>query len=116
VPSYARVKYADIYPGVDLVFYGNQGRLEYDFEVAPGASPKAIRLNWKARKVRLSAQGDLELSVPGGEVVLQKPVVYQKVKGERHEIAGSYAVTKRHQVAFNVADYDRSEPSSSIRC
>src|SRR6267378_481844 len=111
VPSYARVKYADIYPGVDLVFYGNQGRLEYDFEVAPGASPKAIRLNLEgAQKVRLNAQGDLELSVPGGEVVLQKPVVYQKVKGERHEIAGSYAVTKRHQVAFNVAEYDRSEP------
>src|SRR6267143_1982763 len=111
VPSYARVKYADIYPGVDLVFYGNQGRLEYDFEVAPGASPKAIRLNLEgAQKVRLNSQGDLELSVPGGEVVLQKPVVYQKVKGERHEIAGSYAVTKRHQVAFNVADYDRSEP------
>ena len=111
VPSYARVKYADIYPGVDLVFYGNQGRLEYDFEVAPGASPKAIRLNLEgAQKVRLNAQGDLELSVPGGEVVLQKPVVYQKVKGERHEIAGSYAITKRHQVAFNVADYDRSEP------
>jgi hypothetical protein len=111
VPSYARVKYADIYPGVDLVFYGNQGRLEYDFEVAPGANPKAIRLNLEgAQKVRLNARGDLELSVPGGEVVLQKPVVYQKVKGERHEIAGSYAITKHHQVAFNVADYDRSEP------
>jgi hypothetical protein len=111
VPSYARVKYADIYPGVDLVFYGNQCRLEYDFVVAPGANPNAIRLNLEgAEKVRLNAQGDLELSVPGGEVVLQKPVVYQMVKGERHAIAGSYAVTKRHQVAFNVADYDRSEP------
>jgi hypothetical protein len=111
VPSYARVRYADIYPGVDLVFYGKQRRLEYDFEVAPGTNPKAIRLNLEgAEKVRLNAQGDLELSVPGGEVVLQKPVVYQMVKGERHEIAGSYAVTKRHQVSFNVADYDRSEP------
>jgi hypothetical protein len=111
VPSYARVKYADIYPGVDLVFYGSQRRLEYDFVVAPGANPKAIRLNLEgAQKVRLNVQGDMELSVPGGEVVLQRPVVYQLVKGERHEIAGSYAFTKGHQVAFNVPDYDRNEP------
>jgi Beta-propeller repeat/Abnormal spindle-like microcephaly-assoc'd, ASPM-SPD-2-Hydin len=111
VPSYARVKYADVYPGVDLVFYGNQRRLEYDFVVAPGANPKAIRLNLEgAQKVRLNAQGDMELSVPGGEVILQRPVVYQLVNGERHEIAGSYAVTKGHQVAFNVPNYDRSEP------
>src|SRR6266550_88265 len=111
VPSYARVNYADIYPGVDLVFYGNQRQLEYDFVVAPGADPKAIRLNLEgAQKVRLNAQGDLELSVPGGEVALQKPVVYQLVKGERHKIAGSYAVRKGNQVAFSVLAYDRSKP------
>jgi hypothetical protein len=75
VPSYARVKYAGIYPGVDLVFYGNQRRLEYDFVVAPGADPRTIRLALEgARKLRISARGDVVLSVAGGEVVHQKPV------------------------------------------
>jgi len=111
VPSYARVKYAGIYPGVDLVFYGNQRRLEYDFIVAPGADPKAIRLNLEGvRKLRINAHGDVVLSVAGGEVVLQRPVVYQMVNGERHEIAAAYGLAKGHQVTFSVPDYDRNEP------
>src|SRR6266403_438585 len=60
VPSYARVKYTGVYPGVDLVFYGNQRRLEYDFVIAPGSDPKAIRLALEgARKLRISARGDV---------------------------------------------------------
>jgi hypothetical protein len=111
VPSYARVKYAGIYPGVDLVFYGNQRRLEYDFIVAPGADPKSIRLSLGgSERLRVDAHGDLVLSVSGGEVVLQKPVVYQMLKGERHEIEGNYVLEKGHQVTFSVAAYDRSEP------
>jgi hypothetical protein len=111
VPSYARVKYSDIYPGVDLDFYGNQNRLEYDFEVAPGADPNAIRLHLEgAEKMRLNAQGDLEVSVPGGEVFLQKPVIYQLENGKRHEIAGSYAVSRKNEVGFSVPAYDRSKP------
>ena len=111
VPSYARVKYADIYPGVDLIFYGNQRQLEYDFVVAPGADPKAIRLALEgARKLRISARGDVVLSVAGGEVVLQKPVVYQMLKGQRHEISGRYILTKDRRVSFSVPSYDRSEP------
>ena len=111
VASYARVKYADIYPGVDLVFYGNQRKLEYDFVVAPGANPQAIRLSLEgARKLRVNARGDVVLSVAGGEVVLQKPVVYQMLKGLRHEIPGRYILTKGHQVSFSVPSYDKSEP------
>jgi len=110
VPSYSRVKYAGIYPGVDLVFYGNQRRLEYDFVVAPGADPKAIRLALEgARKLQINGRGDVVLSVADGEVVLQKPVVYQMLKGKRHEIAGSYALAKNHQVTFSVGSYDRNE-------
>jgi len=111
IPSYARVKYTDVYPGVDLVFYGNQRRLEYDFIVAPGADPKAIALNVEgARKLRVNSRGDLLVGVSGGEVQLQKPVVYQQIRGERREIAGSYAITGDHQVTFAVAKYDSSEP------
>ena len=111
VPSYARVQYADIYPGIDLAFYGNQRQLEYDFIVAPGADPKAIRLSLRgARKLRINMQGDVVLSVADGELKLQRPVVYQMLKGERHEIAGRYVVTKGHQLTFSVPTYDRSEP------
>jgi hypothetical protein len=111
IRSFARVKYTDIYPGVDLVFYGNHGKLEYDFVVAAGADPKAIRLRFEgARKVRIGAHGDVLLGVTGGEVALQKPLVYQVVKGERREIAGSYRLRKGHRVSFTVSDYDRNSP------
>ena len=111
VPAYARVKYAEIYPGVDLVFYGNQRMLEYDFVVAPGADPKAIQLKIAgARKMRIDSRGDLVLSVPEGEVQLQKPLIYQFLNGEKREVAGNYLVTSGHRVTFSVADYDRSKP------
>jgi len=111
VPSYARVKYEGVYPGVDLVFYGNQRRLEYDFVVAPGADPKSIAMKVDgARKVRINSHGDLVLNVAGGEVELQKPVVYQNVKGERREIAATYTLTGNNRAAFNVGSYDHSEP------
>ena len=111
IPAYARVKYAGIYPGVDLVFYGNQRRLEYDFVIAPGADPKAIQLKIDgARKLRINARGDLVLSVAEGEVEFQRPLIYQQVKGEKREIAGNYVVAGDHRVAFAVANYDRSEP------
>ncbi len=111
VPTYAQVKYAEVYPGVGLVFYGNQRRLEYDFVVAPGADPEAIALKIDgARKMRINSRGDLLLTVPGGEVELQKPVIYQQVKGKRREIAGKYVVTRNHRVRFSVASYDRSQP------
>lgn len=111
VPAFARVKYAKVYPGVDLVFYGNQRRLEYDFIVAPGADPKAIQLKFAgARKMRINARGDLVLSVAGGEVELQKPLIYQMVNGERREIAGNYTIDGLHRVTFAVPSYNRSAP------
>src|SRR5260370_15119905 len=111
VPMFARVNYTNIYAGIALVFYGNQRRLEYDFVVAPGADPKAIRLNVEgARKLRVNANGDLVLSVDGRKIEFQKPVVYQQVNGKRSEIAGRYAVVGGHRVTFVVGKYDRSEP------
>ena len=111
VPAFARVKYAEVYPGVDLVFYGNQRRLEYDFIVAPGADPKAIQLKIDgAHKMRINSHGDLVLSVAGGEVELEKPLIYQKVRGERREIAGNYTIDGLHRISFSVPSYDRSAP------
>ena len=111
VSAFARVKYRGVYPGVDLVFYGNQRRLEYDFIVAPGADPKAIQLKIVgAHKMRVNSHGDLVLSVAGGEVELQKPLIYQNVSGERREIAGSYSIDGLRRITFSVPSYDRSAP------
>src|ERR1700678_4178935 len=110
VPAYSKVKYAGIYPGVDLMFYGNRRELEYDFVVAPGADPKSIALNVEgARKIHLDAHGNLLLDVIGGKVKFKKPDVYQDSNGSRREIAGNYTITN-HEVRFAVADYDRSQP------
>lgn len=111
IPAYARVKYSGIYPGVDLLFYGNQRRLEYDFVVAPGAEPKAIRLKIDgARKLSVNAKGDLVLAVGRRKIQLEKPVIYQQVNGKRREVAGRYAIAGDHRVTFAVGEYDRSEP------
>jgi ASPM-SPD-2-Hydin domain-containing protein/centrosomal CEP192-like protein/beta-propeller repeat-containing protein len=111
VPSFAHVKYNGIYPGVDLVFYGNQQRLEYDFVVAPGADPNVIAMKVDgARKMRIDSRGDLVLNVAGGEVELEKPVVYQNVKGGRREIGGKYVLAGNHRVTFAVDSYNRKEP------
>jgi hypothetical protein len=111
VPAFARVKYAEVYRGVDVVFYGNQRRLEYDFIVAPGASPKAIRLKIDgAQKLRINSRGDLILSVAGGEMQFRKPLIYQEVRGERRKIAGNYTIDGLHRVTFSVPSYDHSVP------
>src|SRR5437660_4474733 len=87
VPTYARVKYEGVYPGVDLVYYGNHKRLEYDFVVAPGADFTAINLALEGvRKMRVDAHGDLVLRTLGGELCWQKPIIYQEIDGLRREV------------------------------
>src|SRR5271156_3139280 len=111
VPSYAAVRYQGIYPGVDVLFYGREQHLEYDFVVAPGADPKAIALSISgARKLQIDSHGDLVISVPGGKVSLQKPLIYQEVNGERREIAGNYAIASDRQIRFSLAKYDHTQP------
>ena len=111
IPTYAKVKYEDVYPGVDLVYYGNQGQLEYDFVVAPGADPRLVTLAFEgAREVHIDARGELVLRVEGGEVRQHKPVVYQEVAGVKQEVAGRYVMKGTRQVGFRVAAYDPSRP------
>jgi hypothetical protein len=109
VPTYGRVHYREVYPGIDLVYYGNQRSLEYDFIVAPGADPKKIVLAFRgADKLEIDAQGDLVLHTAGGAIHQKKPVIYQEVDGVRQEIAGSYVRKGAKRVGFKVAAYDRS--------
>ncbi|MET0622748.1 MAG: SBBP repeat-containing protein, partial [Pyrinomonadaceae bacterium] len=111
VPAFARVRYAEVYKGVDLVYYGAQGRLEYDFRLAPGADPRRIRLRFDgARSARVEEGGDLVLSTDGGEVRQHKPVAYQLVGGERREVAAGYSRTKDGRFGFALGEYDRSLP------
>ncbi len=136
VPNYSQVRYKDAYPGVDLVYYGNQQQLEYDFVVAPGADPhtitldvssdddRAIRRSAAHSSPRIAANGDLLVATNGGEVRFHKPVVYQtNQSSNRHAIGGEpYAVQATNaingrwvlkggsRVGFELGAYDRNKP------
>src|SRR3989454_70364 len=105
IPQFARVSYENVYPGVDLVYYGNQGRLEYDFKIAPGADPNQVALRFEApQKLRLDAHGNLLL---GNDVRLEAPHVYQKGGDHERQVAGRFALNG-NRVTFEIGDYDRS--------
>ena len=111
VPNFAKVKYSGVYPGVDLVFYGNQNQLEYDFTVSPGANPAVIRLGFEGiTDLRVDDKGDLILRTYAGEIRQTRPVVYQQIEGDRRIIPASYLIKDKKQIAFLIADYDRSKP------
>jgi hypothetical protein len=111
VPTYAKVHYREVYPGIDLVYYGNQRQLEYDFVVAPGADPKKIVLGFRgADKLEIDAEGSLVLRAASGDIRQHKPVVYQDIDGVRHEIAGSYVRKGANRVGFKLAAYDTARP------
>ena len=111
VPTYAKVQYQNVYPGIDLVYYGNQRQLEYDFVVAPSADPNGIVLGFKgADKLEIDAKGELVLHTKGGDIRQHKPVVYQEIDGSRKEIDGRYLIKGRNRVGFRLAAYDRGRP------
>jgi hypothetical protein len=111
IPTYARVHYTEAYPGIDLAYYGNQGKLEYDFIVAPGADPSQIKLAFEgASDIKVAASGDLLLTTALGEMRLQKPIVYQLEKdGHKTLVAGDYIAAPRAKtVQIQLAAYDHS--------
>jgi Beta-propeller repeat len=111
VPTYSKVKYEGIYSGIDLVYYGNQKQIEYDFVVAPGTDLSRIRLKFRgAGKLRIDDKGDLVFGAAVDEVRLQKPQVYQETSGTRKIIEGRYRIAAANTIGFRVADYDRSKP------
>ena len=108
IPTYARVKYASVYPGIDLVYYGNQRQLEYDFVVAAGADPKPVSLHFAgARKLKLNAEGDLEVIARNGEIAFHKPEIYQLLEGKRLPVEGSFQIMSGKRVRFTLGKYDR---------
>lgn len=108
VPQFARVRYRGIYPGVDLVYYGNQGQLEYDFEVAPGSDPEAMTLRFQgAEKLTIDSAGDLVLAVGDGHLTLQAPRVYQRDGEQERHIAAQFELRGNDRVGFAVGPYDQ---------
>ena len=111
IPHYAKVEYRDVYPGVNLLYYGQQHQLEYDFVVSPGADPNAIAFTIESSgRLSLNSQGNLVVQLPGGAVELQKPRLYQQVQGERHEVAGGYLMQADGSVRFTIGAYDSQLP------
>jgi hypothetical protein len=109
VPQYARVNYQDVYPSIDLTFYGQQRQLEFDFVVKPGADPAAIALDIDGAKKITTENGDLVLASAAGDLRLHKPVAYQN-QGEQRQPVDARFVLKGTEVALAVGAYDRSRP------
>jgi uncharacterized repeat protein (TIGR01451 family) len=110
---FERVKYSDVYSGIDLVYYGNNRELEFDFVVAPHANPKQIRLSLTgADTVAIDRNGELSMRVGGKDVRLKRPIIYQERDGGRRQIRGGYVLSGKNNriVTFAIDDYDRSLP------
>ena len=111
VATYRKVRYQEAYPGIDLVFYGNQGQLEYDFVISPGADPGAIRLTFDGHDdLRLDDRGNLVLAIAGTDLVQHAPRVYQELGASRQAVAGRYVVGDGGEVGFELGDFDPARP------
>jgi hypothetical protein len=110
VPTYAAVRYRGLYPGVDLLYYGRGGRLEYDFRLAPGADPAQIVLRFRGAQVRLARNGDLLLRAGGESVRQLRPVAYQRIAGGRRAVASRYELLGGGRVGLRLGRYDRAHP------
>ena len=111
VPAYAKVRFSGVYDGVDLVYYGNQQQLEYDFVIAPHADPPPIQLHFAgATSQHLDTAGNLAIVASGGEVVFHKPVIYQLEDGRRRAIPGAFKLLADNSVGFRVGRYNHAQP------
>ena len=111
VPHYSKVRYREVYPGIDWVYYGTEGQFEYDFVVQPGADPSLIRLRIDgATALSLTPGGDLVIRTNDGELVQRAPVVFQDTPHGRTHVAGRYVVADDNEVRFTIAAYDASLP------
>jgi len=111
IPTFGRVEFPNIYNGINLVYYGNQGRLEYDFDVAPGIDPKVISLRFAgAQHIFIDQQGNLLLQTAAGTIRQHQPILYQEDSRGRVEISGSYVPLGEDQVGFSMGPYDSAKP------
>ena len=110
VSLYAKVRMEDVYPGIDLLYYGNRRQLEFDWIVAPGCDPNVIRFAVEGiADLRIDAEGNLLMDESGG-LRLKKPLVYQESEGSRTEVVARYVLLGKREAGFDLGDYDASLP------
>src|SRR5579864_1642711 len=111
VPTYGQVRYKNIYPGIDLVYYGSNRQLEYDFAVSPGADPGKIHFQiLGARQINVGSDGDLILDTGSGELHFKAPIVYQEANGQRLAVNGGYVIDDTTHISFRLSQYDANKP------
>ncbi len=108
IPNYRAVKCRGIYKGIDLVYYGSQSSIEYDFIVNPGAEPDSIRLNVVGGEPSIDAGGDLVIRTTASSIRWKKPTVYQQISGERKPVEASYIIKSDKSLMFRIGPYDKS--------
>ncbi len=109
VKEFARVSYSNVYPGVDLVYHGQQKQLEFDFIVSPNASPQSIGLNFAgARRVSTDEAGNLLVDSSAGSLTLHRPVAYQQINGAREIIDAQFLLKAHNQIGFALGNYDHN--------
>ncbi|MBL8177031.1 MAG: SBBP repeat-containing protein [Bryobacterales bacterium] len=108
VPHYAKVRFKQVYPGIDLVYYSTEQRMEYDFVVAPGADPRQIQMAWDGvESSQIDKNGDILLRTAAGDIRHKRPVIYQEVGGVRIPVEGRYTAQGEHRFAFTLGEYRR---------
>jgi photosystem II stability/assembly factor-like uncharacterized protein len=111
IATYRKVRYKSVYPGVDVVWYGRQGQLEYDLELQPGADVRRIAMRFEgARKLTLDVRGDLRVEMTSGSLCLKLPEVYQEGNGGRRRVGSGYELLDGKEVRFHLDDYDKTRP------
>ncbi|HLH52927.1 MAG TPA: SBBP repeat-containing protein [Verrucomicrobiae bacterium] len=111
VPVFAQVRVSSLYPGIDLVYYGNHQQLEYDFTIAPQADAHAIKMRFEGvDKLTIAPTGELVIKLGDLELRQHTPVIYQVIRGVRHEVSGGYSLVDSRTAGFKLGPYDREWP------
>ncbi|HEY1219591.1 MAG: SBBP repeat-containing protein [Bryobacteraceae bacterium] len=111
LPTYGRIEYRNIYEGIDVAWYGNQGQLEYDFTIRPGADASRIRMSIEgARKLALNPDGGVDIETAAGAMKLRLPQIYQDAADARQPVQGGYSLEAGNVIGFKLAGYDKTRP------
>ena len=107
IPLFAKIRYPEIYHGIDIVYYGNQRQMEYDFVLKPDADPAQIGLEFEgSHDLRVDEQGDLVIGFDMGELRFHRPVAYQSELEKKTPVEVAYQLVGDHSVRFRVGEYD----------
>jgi uncharacterized repeat protein (TIGR01451 family) len=111
IPTFSKVRYCDLHPGIDIVYYGTQGKLEYDLIVTPGTDPGMITLEFEGDgRLDRNEAGDLEFQTSQGSITFPQPHIYQEIDKVCRRIDGRYFINDANRLGFTLAAYDRNYP------